>query len=578
MPLLPRIWFVALAVALGAWLVGCRKEPTPDPQATEPPQAAEQPDGPAWFEDVTDKSGLKFTHDVGDVSKYLMFQCVGSGCAISDLDGDGKPDLLLLTNAGPDSKSVNALYRQKADGTFEDVSADSGVDFAGRNMGCAVGDLNNDGKPDLIITQVNGARVLLNLGGMKFADVSAEAGVVNPMWGTSVALFDYDRDGRLDIFIANYVDYDPSWPCLSPTGATDYCAPKVFHGTASKLFRNLGSNPKARVAFEDTTVKSRVGERPGPGLGVAVFDADGDGWPDVFVANDGKPNHLWINKRDGTFADEAVSRGVAYTAMGQAFAGMGVAAGDLDNDGLTDLYVTHLTSETNTLWRQEPRGQFKDASAVWGLTATRRRGTGFGTLVADFDNDGFLDIAVANGRVSRDSVSRDKPGLAAHWSPYGERNQVFANVGGAKFKDVSHNNPALCGYDTVARGLACGDVDGDGAPDLLVNAVGERARLLKGVAPNRGHWAVVRALDPQLSRDAIGAEVVAVTGPTRRVRAVASSDSYLSAGPQVAHFGLGDATTVDAFEVAWPDGAREVFPGGPADRSHQLHKGAGRKK
>jgi hypothetical protein len=326
------------------------------------------------------------------------------------------------------------------------------------------------------------------------------------------------------------------------------------------------------------TVKSRVGERPGPGLGVAVLDCDGDGWLDIFVANDGQPNHLWVNKRDGTFAEEALSRGAARSVMGQAFAGMGVAVGDVDNDGLFDLYVTHLTSETNTLWKQGPRGQFRDLSAGWGLTTTRWRGTGFGTLMADFDNDGLLDIAVVNGRVSRESGAPvKKPGLAPHWEPYGERNQLFANAGGGKFKDVSHNNPAFCGYFTVARGLACGDVDGDGAPDLLVNAIGEKARLLKGVAPARGHWVAVRAIDPAANRDAIGAEVAVRAGGVRRVRSVGSSDSYLSAGPPVAHFGLGQAAAVEAFEVRWPDGTREEFPGGPANRHVELRKGAGAK-
>jgi len=443
-------------------------------------------------------------------------------------------------------------------------------------MGVAIGDVNNDGRPDVLITQANGVRLFLNLGGMKFADVTAEAGLDNPAWGTSAAFLDYDRDGWLDLVIVNYVDYDPSWPCLAPGGERDYCAPRVFPRTASRLFHNRGTEraKNARVAFEDATEKSRIAEKPGPGLGVAVADFDGDGWPDIFVANDGQANHLWMNQKDGKFREEAEARGVARTTAGQVFAGMGVALGDADNDGLLDLYVTHLTGETNTLWKQGPRGRFRDLSAEWGLTATRWRGTGFGTVMADFDNDGWPDIAVANGRVTREPLPRKKPGLTPHWEPYGERNQLFANTGG-KFRDVSHNNPALCGHFTVARGLACGDIDGDGALDLLVNAIGEKARLLRNVAPDRGHWVSVRAVDPHLKRDAVGAEVAVRAGGVRRVRVAGGAESFLSAGPAEAHFGLGTATAVESYEVVWPDGTRESFPGGPADRHVELRKGSG---
>jgi hypothetical protein len=510
---------------------------------------------------------------------------MGSGCAIADLDGDGRPDLILLTNAGPQSKSTNKIFRQKPDGTFEDVSAGSGLDFPGWNMGIAIGDVNNDGKPDILITQLHGVKLLLNKGGMKFEDVTVESGLSNLQWGTSAAFLDYDRDGWLDLCIVNYVDYDPSQKCTAPAGHPEYCGPTMFPGSSSKLYRNRGkelardTNPKKpRAAFEDVTVKSRIGEKPGPGLGIAVADFDGDGWPDIFIANDAAPNHLWMNKHDGTFAEEALSRGIARTTMGYAYAGMGIAVGDVDNRGLLDFYVTHLSKETNTLWKQGPQGYFRDLTAAFGLNTTLWRGTGFGTVMADFDNDGWVDLALVNGAIAHEAQVRKKPGLAPHWEPYGERNQVFANVEGKKFRDVSHNNPAMCGYFTVARGLACGDIDGDGGPDLLVNAVGEKARLFKNVVKNRGHWVSVRAFDPTCNRDAIGARIVARAGGVQRVRLIGSGESYLSAGPLVAHFGLGSNGKVDEYEITWPDGTMERFTGSPADKSIELRKGGGTKK
>jgi hypothetical protein len=564
-------------------LIGCGGGSPTSPSELPNNEQLETPDGPAWFEEITDKVGLNFVHDPGNnLEKCLLYQCMGSGCAIADLDGDGRPDLILLTNAGPQSKSTNKIYRQKPDGTFEDVSAGSGLDFPGWNMGIAIGDVNNDGKPDILITQLHGVKLLLNKGGMKFEDVTAESGLTNLQWGTSAAFLDYDRDGWLDLCIVNYVDYDPSVPCTAPAGHREYCGPTMFPGSSSKLFRNRGrelakeKNPK-KVSFEDVTVKSRIGEKPGPGLGIAVADFDGDGWPDIFIANDAAPNHLWMNKRDGTFAEEALGRGIARTTMGYAYAGMGIAVGDVDNRGLLDFYVTHLSKETNTLWKQGPQGHFRDLTAAFGLNSTLWRGTGFGVVMADFDNDGLVDMAIVNGAIAHEAQIKKKPGLAPHWEPYGERNQVFANIEGKKFRDVSHNNPTVCGYYTVARGLACGDINGDGAPDLLVNAVGEKARLFKNVAPKRGHWVSVRAFDPTLNRDAIGAKVVAKAGGVQRVRLIGSGESYLSACPLVALFGLGSADSIDEYEVTWPDGAVERFAGGPVDKSMELRKGGGLK-
>ena len=331
------------------------------------------------------------------------------------------------------------------------------------------------------------------------------------------------------------------------------------------------------MRFEDATVRSGVGRIPGPGLGVACADFDGDGRADVFVANDGKPNHLWVNQKDGTFREEGVSRGVAYTMAGQAFAGMGVAVGDADNDGLLDLFVTHLTAETNTLWRQGPRGLFRDETAARGAAATAWRGTGFGAVMADFDLDGFADVAVANGRVSKDKP-QPGPGVPPFWEPYAERNQLLANDGGRRFRDVSASNGPFCGSPNVARGLAVADIDRDGAPDLVVTTVGGPARVYRNVGGGRGHWLAVRCVDPACGgRDAYGAAVTAHAGGRSWVRVVNPAGSYLSSGDPVAHFGLGAVTELDRVSVQWPDGATEAFPGGPADRALVLRRGEGRR-
>jgi hypothetical protein len=507
---------------------------------------------------------------------------MGSGAAVIDFDGDGLPDVYLLNFGGPGSASTNRLFRQTAPGTFRDATEGSGLGVAGYYHGVAVGDVNNDGRPDILITGYGSTKLFLNLGAGKFRDATAESGIENPSWGMSAAFLDENRDGWLDLVVVNYLDYDPKVDCRSPDGHLDFCGPNVFKGTASKVFRNLAapspdaSNPVAR--FRDVSLTSGIGRVPGPGLGVAVGDFDGDGWPDVFVANDGQPNRLWINQRDGTFSDEAASRGVARTATGKAFAGMGVAVGDVDNDGLTDLYVTHLGSETNTLWRQGPGGQFRDRTRDANLSDTDWRGTGFGTLMADFTNKGAPDIAVVNGRVFRGGAAAGT-GLG-FWETYAERNQLFANDGTGRFRDATAESAPFCGYFNVARGLVCADFDGDGAPDLLVTALGDRVRLFRNVAPNRGNWLTVRAVDPKRNRDAYGAVVRVRAGGREYVRWVNPAESFLCSGSPVVHFGLGTAAAVEWVRVTWPDGEpglTESFPSGPVNRSVTLKRGEGRR-
>ncbi len=538
------------------------------------PPPAEEETGPPWFADITEESGLRFVHDAGSPGFFLP-QVMGSGAALFDFDNDGLLDVYLVQNGGPDGPR-NQLFKGLPGGRFQNVSAESGLDFAGHCMGVAVADVNNDGLPDVLVTEYSGVRLFLNRGGGRFTDVTKEAGLANAGWGTSAAFFDYDRDGWLDLVVVNYVACDSREPC-DVHGHPDYCPPARFPGQVTRLFHNRGASPNGTagppVRFEDVTESSGLSKVPGPGLGVMCADFTGDGWPDIFVANDGQPNRLWVNRRNGTFTEEAASRGLSTNGMGMVYAGMGVALGDVDGDGLMDVFVTHLTDEMNTLWKQGPPGRFTDRTVNLGLVSSRWRGTGFGTALADFDLDGALDVAVVNGRVARGPATTNAA-LGEHWGVYAERNQLFVNDGG-RFRDVSPGNPAFCGTANVARGLACGDIDNDGALDLLVTTVAGPARLYRNVAPRRGHWLMVRAIDPALHRDAIGATVHVRAGGRSLMRLVNPASSYLCSNDVRAHFGLGQAAAVDGIDVVWPDGTSETFAGGPADREIKLEKGTG---
>jgi hypothetical protein len=552
-----------------AWLPGCGGPPTAPPPVKAVATPSQQP---PWFEDVTAGSGLDFVHDPGPVDgKYFMPQINGSGAALLDYDNDGRLDIYLLQFGGPDSKSRNALYHQDADGKFQNVSHGSGLDINGHNHGVAVGDVNNDGWVDVVVTQYLGIKFFLNQGNGTFRPATEEAHLRNPHWGASTSFVDYDRDGWLDLVVVNYLDFDETRVCVARGGRRDYCLPSEFLATPTRLWRNLGVNATGKwLGFEDRTDAAGLGRKSGPGLGVVCADFTGDGWPDVFVANDVAANHLWVNQKNSTFIEEAVTRGLAFDDRGGAASNMGVAYGDVDGNGLFDLFITHFTNEHHGLWMQQTCGSFEELSIQAGLTQSRWHGTAWGTVLADFNQDGALDLALMNGWVQR----RDAP-AKSFWEDYKDRNQVFVNDGAGHFRDISTDNPALCGEAQVGRGLCVGDIDGDGALDLLTTQIGGAARILRNVAPARGHWLMVRAADPVLHRDALGAEVRLLSGSRHWQSLVQPSQSFQCVNDLRVHFGLGAVDRIDRIEVLWPDGSTEQFACPGVDRILEVQRGKG---
>jgi hypothetical protein len=582
-----RHWLPILAICLPLALaaLGCHRAV---PEESEPPAAV---DDPVWFRDDTAASGLDFCHQAGPIDgRYFMPQIMGSGAALLDFDNDGRFDLYFVHNGGPNSEARNRLFHQTKDGRFEEVSAGCGLDIAGYGMGVAVGDMDNDGWVDVYVSQYGGGRLFRNGGNGRFEDVTRWAGVEQPCWGASCAFFDYDRDGWLDLIVVNYVDYEPSRQCGLASGKADYCPPRTFPGSDARLFHNLGRDGRGCWrGFRDVTASAGLG-RPAPGLGVVCADFDGDGWPDILAANDGRANHLWINRRDGTFSEEAMRRGVAVNGAGTPPANMGATIGDVDGDGRFDLFITHLTSETHTLWRQTDAGLFQDATAAAGLAAPHWHGTGFGAILADFDLDGALDIAVVNGRIShnpalaakeaRSSVSQTVA-AASFRSRYVERNQLFHNNGHGVFRDISRGNEAFCGAFAVSRGLVWGDLDDDGRLDVVTTAIAGPARFYRNIAPGRGHWLIVRARDPAHRRAAYGAVVRFKAGNRQRIGFINPGQSYMCSGDPRAHFGLGAIDHIDQICIDWPDGpveeSTEIFSCGKVDRVLLVERGKGRR-
>jgi hypothetical protein len=533
--------------------------------------------GVGWFEDITAGSGVDFVHRTG--TNYFMPDQVGSGLVLFDADGDGRLDLYCVQNAGPKGGARSRLFLGLAGGGFRDASVGSGLDLDGPGMGAVAGDVNNDGRADVVVTEYGATRLFVNAGAGRFVERTRESGIDNPRWAAPASFVDLDRDGWLDVVVGNYVDYDPTQACRDVQGNPDFCAPAAYGVTALRAWRNPGGEAGGVPRFEDITERSGLSRARGAALGLVCADFDGDGWPDIFCADDGLPNRLFLNRRDGTFSEEAAVRGVALNGMGRTAANMGVAFGDADGDGLGDLFVTHLSEEFHAFYRQDRRGWYTDSVAMAGLQQQAWRGTGFGAVLADFDLDGGADLVWVNGLVRRVTPGQGPvhPGVDPWWGRYAQRAQVFAGDGRGRFRDRSADNPGFCGTAQVGRSLAMGDIDGDGAPDLVVGMAGGPVRIFRNVAGRVGRHALrLRLVDPGAGgRDMIGAEVRVQTGAGVRWGVLQPATSYLSSHEPVVAFGLGSESGPFRVEVAWPDGSREVFTGVLPGSTCILARGSG---
>ena len=548
---------------------------------TDAPAATAAP--AEWFTESAQAVGIDFTHVNGASGKFYYPEILPPGVALFDYDNDGDLDVYLVQGhplgGGPVDQSLRGrLYRNdlevRADGTrslhFTDVTSQSGIDANGFGFGVATGDIDNDGYMDLYLTNFGGCRLFHNNGNGTFTDVTSQSGTANqPGFGVSAAFLDYDRDGALDLYVGNNVNYrglDKETVCPNPAGARDYCPPQIYGGFPDRLFHNDGKGH-----FTDVSAKALPGLRPRPALGLSTADFDGDGWIDIYVADDGEDNLLWINQKNGTFREVALASGAAVTAEGKAEASMGVDAGDFDNDGDDDLVMTELTSQGFNLYVNDGSARFRDQGAASGLGPASTVYTGWGTAWFDYDNDGWLDMFSANGTIITLEGHEKIP------FPYDQHRLLFRNLGNGRFEDVTGRAGASFTMSESGRGAAFGDIDNDGDIDILVGNDAGRARLLVNNIGNRQHWAGLRLAGGPGPRDMLGARVGLgrADGSTlwRRVR---SDGSYASANDPRVLFGLGTSATVSRVTVKWPGGRSEDFSSVPVDAWTTLRQGEGK--
>jgi enediyne biosynthesis protein E4 len=548
-------------------------------QAAKPPAKAATPI--AHFTDIAQKAGLTMDVVFGGVNtKKYIIETTGTGVAIFDYDNDGWPDILIVNGttleaANSNSKEVptNHLYRNTHDGKFVDVTAKSGIGASGWGQGVCAGDYDNDGWEDLYITYY-GQNLLYHNDKGVFREVGEQAGVAGSgkAWGSGCAFVDYDRDGFVDLVVANYVDFDLATApkpgerasCIWK-GAPVMCGPRGLPGAKNILYHNRGDG-----TFEDVTRKARIDQTDGHyALGVSTFDFDDDGWPDIYVACDSTPSILYRNNHDGTFTDVAVTAGAAFNEDGREQAGMGATIGDYDGDGRPDIFKTNFSDDTSTLYRNHGDGTFTDATFAAGL-GLHTQYLGWGTMFFDFDNDGWQDLILANGHVYPE-VDQYRLG-----SSFQEPRILYHNKGNGTFVDVSAQAGPGITTPASSRGLAVGDLWNDGKLSVAISNMSAKPSLLVNDVRTANHWIAFKTIGTRSNRDGIGAKITVKYGQRTVSDEVRSGSSYISQSDMRVHFGLGSASKLDSVQVRWPSGLVERYDSLPVDAIHTLKEGSGK--
>jgi hypothetical protein len=553
--------------------------------------AARAHDPARLFREVTAEVGFDENPPRYPDGTFMAPEITPGGVAIFDFDNDGRLDILVIRHPAPSpwleqikATEPNRLYRQMPNGTFVEVPGAAGLAGTGFHHGVAVGDVNNDGFPEVYLCNFGGPdQFFTNNGNGTFTETTARAGFLNganPLvispdnWSSTAAFFDGDGDGDLDLWVAHFATFDPKQKCKTTSTADelDYCGPHTFPGQLATLWRNNGDG-----TFTDITKPSGIAA-PGRGWGVIAADLTGDGLADIFQANDEEPNQFWVNQGDGTFADEALLRGCALNAFGSVEANMGIAIGDIRNTGGNgfDIYITHFGGETNTLWAAQGDGLYTDETSAAGMGMLDRPFTGWGCGFFDYDNDGFLDLAVANGRVARGPV-RPESAVGPFWNRFAEPNLLFRGNGTGKFVDVSQASGDFCQKLEIHRALAFADLNGRGVIDLVGVNLDNTIRVFRNdAAPPEHHW--IQVLPMIGKREAIGARVTLASGDLKRSALCLRASSYLSSNDPRIHFGLGQRARVDSVHVVWPSGTpkREQFHVDAVDRVLIVRQGEGK--